>query len=32
VIDKLIEIKTKHARAFFASYGDMSDAFARAMK
>jgi spermidine/putrescine transport system substrate-binding protein len=29
VIDKLIEIKTKHARAFFASYGDMSDAFAR---
>jgi spermidine/putrescine-binding protein len=29
VIDKLIEIKTKHARAFFPSYGDMSDAFAR---
>ena len=29
VIDQLIEIKTKHARAFFASYGDMSDAFAR---
>jgi spermidine/putrescine-binding protein len=29
VIDKLIEIKTKHARAFFATYGDMSDAFAR---
>lgn len=29
VIDKLIEIKTNHARAFFASYGDMSDAFAR---
>src|SRR5688572_5429372 len=29
VIDKLIEIKTKHARAFFASYGDMADAFAR---
>jgi len=29
VIDKLIEIKTQHARAFFASYGDMSDAFAR---
>jgi spermidine/putrescine-binding protein len=29
VIDKLIEIKTKHARAFFPSYGDMGDAFAR---
>jgi spermidine/putrescine-binding protein len=29
VIDKLIEIKTRHARAFFPSYGDMSDAFAR---
>jgi spermidine/putrescine-binding protein len=29
VIDKLIEIKTKHARAFFATYGDMADAFAR---
>ena len=29
VIDKLIEIKTNHARAFFPSYGDMSDAFAR---
>jgi spermidine/putrescine-binding protein len=29
VIDKLIEIKTKHARAFFPSYGDMADAFAR---
>ena len=29
VIDKLIEIKTGHARAFFATYGDMADAFAR---
>ena len=29
VIDKLIEIKTGHARALFASYGDMADAFAR---
>jgi spermidine/putrescine transport system substrate-binding protein len=29
VIDKMIEIKTKHARAFFATYGDMADAFAR---
>ncbi|MEX0807740.1 MAG: extracellular solute-binding protein [Dongiaceae bacterium] len=29
VIDKMIEIKTNHARAFFATYGDMSDAFAR---
>lgn len=29
VIDKLIEIKTKHARAFFPGYGDMADAFAR---
>ena len=29
VIDKLIEIKTKQARAFFATYGDMADAFAR---
>ncbi|MBL8908107.1 MAG: extracellular solute-binding protein [Rhizobiales bacterium] len=29
VIDTLIEIKTKQARAFFASYGDMADAFAR---
>lgn len=29
VIDKLIEIKTKHARAFFPTYGDMSEAFAR---
>ena len=29
VIDKLIEIKNKHARAFFATYGDMADAFAR---
>ncbi len=29
VIDQLIEIKTKHARAFFPGYGDMSDAFAR---
>jgi len=29
VIDQLIEIKTKHARAFFPSYGDMADAFAR---
>ena len=29
VIDKLIEIKTNHARAFFPNYGDMADAFAR---
>lgn len=29
VIDQLIVIKTKHARAFFPGYGDMSDAFAR---
>src|SRR5688572_19360867 len=29
VIDKLIEIKKNHARAFFATYGDMADAFAR---
>jgi len=29
VIDQLIEIKTKHARAFFPTYGDMSEAFAR---
>jgi spermidine/putrescine-binding protein len=29
VIDKLIEIKTQHARAFFPTYGDMSEAFAR---
>jgi spermidine/putrescine transport system substrate-binding protein len=29
VIDFLIEVKTKQARAFFASYGDMADAFAR---
>ena len=29
VIDQLIEIKTKHARAFFPTYGDMADAFAR---
>ena len=29
VIDMLIEIKKKQARAFFASYGDMADAFAR---
>ncbi len=29
VIDQLIEIKTKHARAFVPGYGDMSDAFAR---
>ena len=29
VIDKLIEIKTNHARAFFPGYGDMADAFAR---
>jgi spermidine/putrescine transport system substrate-binding protein len=29
VIDKLIEIKTGHARAFFPTYGDMADAFAR---
>lgn len=29
VIDQLIEIKTNHARAFFPTYGDMSDAFAR---
>jgi len=29
VIDKLIEIKTNHARAFFPAYGDMADAFAR---
>ena len=29
VIDILIEIKTKQARAFFATYGDMADAFAR---
>jgi spermidine/putrescine transport system substrate-binding protein len=29
VIDQLIEIKKNHARAFFPSYGDMSDAFAR---
>ena len=29
VIDTLIEIKTKQARAFFATYGDMADAFAR---
>jgi spermidine/putrescine transport system substrate-binding protein len=29
VIDVMIEIKKKQARAFFASYGDMADAFAR---
>lgn len=29
VIDLLIDIKKNHARAFFASYGDMADAFAR---
>ena len=29
VIDKMIEIKKNQARAFFASYGDMADAFAR---
>lgn len=29
VIDKLIEIKTQHARALFPGYGEMSDAFAR---
>ena len=29
VIDELIEIKKNHARAFFATYGDMADAFAR---
>lgn len=29
VIDKLIDIKKNHARAFFATYGDMADAFAR---
>ncbi len=29
VNDFLIEVKTKQARAFFASYGDMADAFAR---
>ncbi len=29
VIDQMIAIKTNHARAFFATYGDMSDAFAR---
>lgn len=29
VIDLLIEIKKTQARAFFASYGDMADAFAR---
>ena len=29
VIDELIDIKKNHARAFFPSYGDMSDAFAR---
>lgn len=29
VIDQLIAIKTTQARAFFASYGDMADAFAR---
>jgi spermidine/putrescine-binding protein len=29
VIDQLIEIKKSHARAFFPTYGDMADAFAR---
>jgi spermidine/putrescine-binding protein len=29
VIDTLIELKKNQARAFFASYGDMADAFAR---
>lgn len=29
VIDTLIELKKTQARAFFASYGDMADAFAR---
>jgi spermidine/putrescine transport system substrate-binding protein len=29
VIDFLVELKTKHARAFFPSYGDMAEAFAR---
>ena len=29
VIDFLIEVKTKQARAFFSTYGDMADAFAR---
>src|SRR5262249_51068902 len=29
VIDFLIEVKTKQARTFFATYGDMADAFAR---
>jgi spermidine/putrescine transport system substrate-binding protein len=29
VIDEMIDIKKNHARAFFATYGDMADAFAR---
>ena len=29
LIDLMITLKTKHARAFFPSYGDMADAFAR---
>ena len=29
VIDTLIDLKKNQARAFFASYGDMADAFAR---
>jgi spermidine/putrescine-binding protein len=29
VIDFLIEVKTKQARSFFPTYGDMADAFAR---
>jgi spermidine/putrescine-binding protein len=29
VIDQMIEIKTKQARAWFSTYGDMADAFAR---
>jgi len=29
VIDFLVEVKTKQARAFFSTYGDMADAFAR---
>jgi spermidine/putrescine transport system substrate-binding protein len=29
MIDLMIKLKKEHARAFFASYGDMADAFAR---
>jgi spermidine/putrescine transport system substrate-binding protein len=29
VIDTLIRLKTEHARAFFPTYGEMADAFAR---